>query len=296
LKGRRTGQGRWVACCPAHADRTPSLSIGEGTKVPILLHCHAGCDPRDVLAELRARGLLDDGRDGNSTSGTNSPKRSRGSDSPPSSKPVDTERLQRDLDQGKPVHECPLARRYYAARGIDIVQLPWLTPLVFRESFRNWITNSYHPAILAPVVGIRSNKLQALQITFLRPDASAKADIHPPRLYSGPKKGGCVKLWPDEEVVQGLAIAEGIETALSAIVSSWPTWACLDAGNLGEFPVLNGIDALTIFADHDESGTGQNAARRTYDRWRAAGKDAAIILPSNIGADWNDAVCAGFTR
>jgi hypothetical protein len=59
LKGRRTGQGRWVARCPAHADRTPSLSIAEGSKTPILLHCHAGCDPRDVLAELRARGLLE---------------------------------------------------------------------------------------------------------------------------------------------------------------------------------------------------------------------------------------------
>jgi hypothetical protein len=115
-------------------------------------------------------------------------------------------------------------------------------------------------------------------------------------LYRGPKKDGCCKLTPDAEIVQGLAIAEGTETAASAIVSSWPTWSCLDAGNLGNFPVLNGVDALTIFADHDESGTGQNAAKRTYDRWRAAGKAAAIILPSEIGSDWNNAITAGFRR
>lgn len=46
---RRTGEGRWIAKCPAHGDRSPSLSIratGDGT---ILLHDFAGCGALEVV-------------------------------------------------------------------------------------------------------------------------------------------------------------------------------------------------------------------------------------------------------
>ena len=41
----------WQACCPAHEDRTPSLSITPQDD-RILLHCHAGCETREVVAAL----------------------------------------------------------------------------------------------------------------------------------------------------------------------------------------------------------------------------------------------------
>jgi hypothetical protein len=37
--------------CPAHADRTPSLSIRQGDR-GILVTCHAGCDNRDVMRAI----------------------------------------------------------------------------------------------------------------------------------------------------------------------------------------------------------------------------------------------------
>jgi hypothetical protein len=49
---RQTGQGRWVARCPAHADRHPSLSVRELDDGRILLHCFAGCDVESVLAAV----------------------------------------------------------------------------------------------------------------------------------------------------------------------------------------------------------------------------------------------------
>ena len=49
---RARGQGRWVACCPAHDDRTPSLSIAEAASGAILLRCFAGCATVDVLAAV----------------------------------------------------------------------------------------------------------------------------------------------------------------------------------------------------------------------------------------------------
>lgn len=50
-KVKETGADRWVACCPAHADRSPSLSIRDDDG-KVLLHCFAGCSAIDVLAAV----------------------------------------------------------------------------------------------------------------------------------------------------------------------------------------------------------------------------------------------------
>ena len=55
LNGRRSGRG-WIACCPAHRDRTPSLSIRESDG-RVLIFCFGGCSQREVIAALRQRGL-----------------------------------------------------------------------------------------------------------------------------------------------------------------------------------------------------------------------------------------------
>lgn len=47
---RRTGAG-WIARCPSHDDRSPSLSIREADG-KILLHCFAGCEARSITAAL----------------------------------------------------------------------------------------------------------------------------------------------------------------------------------------------------------------------------------------------------
>jgi len=48
-KVKNTGQGRWIACCPAHDDRSPSLSIRALDDGRVLVHCFAGCDVGSVL-------------------------------------------------------------------------------------------------------------------------------------------------------------------------------------------------------------------------------------------------------
>jgi hypothetical protein len=49
---RKTGPDRWLACCPAHPDRTPSLSIRELDDGRVLLHDFGGCETGDVLAAV----------------------------------------------------------------------------------------------------------------------------------------------------------------------------------------------------------------------------------------------------
>ncbi len=46
---RGVGGDNFMALCPAHEDREPSLSIGWGDKGKVVLHCQAGCDVADVL-------------------------------------------------------------------------------------------------------------------------------------------------------------------------------------------------------------------------------------------------------
>lgn len=48
---RQTGPNRWLARCPAHDDRSPSLSIRDAGD-RLLVHCFASCPPGDVLSAL----------------------------------------------------------------------------------------------------------------------------------------------------------------------------------------------------------------------------------------------------
>jgi hypothetical protein len=56
LGGRKAGSG-WTARCPAHDDRTPSLSIRDTDDNKVLVHCHAGCDQERAIAMLQTLGL-----------------------------------------------------------------------------------------------------------------------------------------------------------------------------------------------------------------------------------------------
>lgn len=56
LGGRKVGGG-WMARCPVHEDRNPSLSIHDGDDGKVLVRCHAGCDQLRVMEALRTRAL-----------------------------------------------------------------------------------------------------------------------------------------------------------------------------------------------------------------------------------------------
>jgi len=51
LEGVRQRGARYVAKCPAHADRTPSLSISEGDR-GILIKCWTGCRVEEICGSL----------------------------------------------------------------------------------------------------------------------------------------------------------------------------------------------------------------------------------------------------
>src|SRR5690242_13285023 len=57
LKGRWYGSYGAVRC-PVHDDRSPSLIVRDDEAIGVRVHCYADCDPRDIRAKWRAKGLL----------------------------------------------------------------------------------------------------------------------------------------------------------------------------------------------------------------------------------------------
>ena len=53
---KKGGEYKWIACCPAHDDKNPSLSIKQETD-KVLVHCFAGCSQAAVISALIDRGL-----------------------------------------------------------------------------------------------------------------------------------------------------------------------------------------------------------------------------------------------
>ena len=49
---KKTGPGRWIACCPAHQDKRPSMNIRECDDGRVLIICRAGCGAAEILDAL----------------------------------------------------------------------------------------------------------------------------------------------------------------------------------------------------------------------------------------------------
>jgi putative DNA primase/helicase len=134
--------------------------------------------------------------------------------------------------------------------------------------------------MIAAMVNIHTNAFQGVHRTQINPKDKAML---------GTAKRAVVKLTPDEDVTYGIHIAEGIETGLALMEMGFkPLWACLSAGGVAKFPVLSGIEALTIFADNDENQTGQNAARECGAGWQETGNEVRIFATPEPGTDFAD--------
>jgi putative DNA primase/helicase len=129
----------------------------------------------------------------------------------------------------------------------------------------------------------------AIHQTYLTRDGR-KADVPSPKKMSPPSGlligGGIPLAGPVDRVI---GVAEGIETALCAgAASGLPVVASYSAGCMAGYQWPEGVGRLVIFADNDESGTGQAAARKLETRARAAGLAVSVLIPQTPGDDWAD--------
>ena len=187
-----------------------------------------------------------------------------------------------------------LVERYLRARGITIPVPPSIRSL---KKQRNWVDGRDYPAMVARVARVPSPGEPAglvssgVQVTFLgEPDSNGcvrKAETKSNKLSLGQLKYGGVWLTDIDAIGADLAVAEGIETALSVQqITGLPAVSALSAAGMRSFRWPPQVRRLWIAADNDE--TGLQAAKVLLKRALSAGLDAEIKVLAGGKNDFND--------
>jgi putative DNA primase/helicase len=281
----RSGR-QWKCKCIAHEDHSPSMIIFDG-HTGVQVRCMAGCEPRDIIEALRIRSLWD----------TDEPDRTPANTPRMFSRETNqqvTDRREQMLrvlargifDEAVPI-KGTLAQRYFesrdlwsVAREIDDIRFH---PRCHRE-------NREQPAVVIAMRSILSHAVTAVQRIFLTRQGTKDS-----KMMLGSAGGAAMQLQPKSG--KRLHIAEGPETALGVIAQDHsPTWALGSTSLIQTFPVLDDIDELVIWADHDPVKkiggvllrAGERAALICGQRWRAAGKSVDVFKARIEGRDEAD--------
>ncbi len=308
---KRRGREHW-ACCPFHSEKTASFSVSEEKGFAHCFGCgwhgdafdyvmeRTGCDFPAALEDLAIRAGLRPDRDG----------RVR-----PKVKPIarpSAEDLARRSDEvmrraseiwraSQPVGGT-LVETYLKSRGIDPAAIPgWPLPtLRFHPGLDHWVETrdgkkawrflGAFPAMIAFVTN-PDKSFAGVHRTWLRADGGGKADVPSAKKMLGDTYGGALRLCP---AASELAVAEGIETALSIIAATGlPVWAALSEGNLGAAlpPICRRV---ILCADNDTKDKKTTAKRLENARAAHAARGCTVSLcrPPE-GMDFNDLLLRG---
>jgi hypothetical protein len=281
LGGKQCANGGYVCRCPVpghgngRGDRRPSLSIRDGDQA-LLVHCHAGCDQRDVIEALGARGLWQ--RTHRHNSG-----RHRGDDriariEADTGVVKRTQAALRIWQASRPAEETPV-ETYLRSRGLSIP----VPPSVRFHSGLKHPSGGIWPVMVALVTNGADGTPLAIHRTFLGRDGGGKASVEPQKMMLGPCRGGVVRLAEPTEL---LMVGEGIETCLAAIqATGHPAWAALSTSGLRSLELPNCVRDVVVLADGDDPG--EEAAQACAGRRKREGRRVRIARPPR-GMDFND--------
>lgn len=267
--------GRWTpnggTCrCPAHDDHSPSLSVRVG-RTRLLLHCFAGCKATDILRAAKSANIITPGA-------PRSEDRAAVGPSPDGNRTAAVKLW----GGGLPIIGTP-AERYLASRSLQ-TQSPELRYHPRTAHGARPLTR-FRPAMIAAVRD--ETGLVAVHRSFLDIERNRLADLVEPRCGLGRFGRGAVRLGG---VASRLGLAEGIETALSAIaLFGVPCWATLGTERFRHVTLPAEVDELMLFLDNDEGGRRAEAlARDNFEHLRVI----EPLYPSTPGDDWNDVLRA----
>ena len=275
LGGHRAG-ATWMARCPAHEDRSPSLSISAGKDGKVLVRCHAGCNQRDVIAALAVRGLWD-------ASGKNAgrfarSRRNRIADEPDPDAMARTEAALMIWRSSLPINGSPV-ETYLRSRGLFLAAP---LSLRFHPALKHPSGSTWH-TMVALVVNGETGSPMAIHRTFIARDGRGKAPVDTAKMMLGPCRRGVVRLGEPSDV---LMVGEGIETCLAAMQATGnPAWAALSTSGLRSLDLPYNAGNVIVLADGD--APGEAAAQECAKRCQREGRRVRIARPPN-GMDFND--------
>jgi putative DNA primase/helicase len=280
--------GDWWRCrCPAHASRNATLALRGGDR-GLVVYCHAGCDRREILAELRRLGLLNN-YGGSAVAYI--PDRDEMERRREAEAADRYRRIALALDIWGTSYPAPgtIVESYLRSRGIP---KPLPTTLRMHGALgpygRHHVSGDRRPQMLGLVEHVEHGAV-GVHRTFLAIDGSQKATLDPQRVLHGLVAGGAVRLGSAGPT---LAVTEGIENGLAVLrATGIPTWAALSASGLRTVILPAEARMVLVAADNDENGVGQRAAYDAASRFRREGRRVKIIIPPEPNTDWNDALC-----
>jgi DNA primase len=264
LKLLRAGS-EYRACCPFHADRSPSFTIYKGGT---RWCCFAGCGEGDVLdfiAKLHHVGLREAA---GLLSGANLPS-VHVEPLPADNLPDRTEEA-RTIWRGAQPARGTLAEHYLRSRGLT---LPIPESIRFKR-LHYGKRGHEHPCLIAAVAS-PDNRLCGIQRTYLNADGTGKLDVEKPKLSLGRVKGGAIRLSP---AARSMIVCEGLEDGLTLMQELGRTvWVGAGAGFLSAMQFPFGTEAVAIGGDADEPG--RREARKAADAFAARGIKARTFFP-----------------
>jgi putative DNA primase/helicase len=278
LGGAHRSDG-WLRCrCPMHESRGATLALRDGER-GLLLKCFGGCHPRDVLAELRRRGLLD-GEGGKIVRpDPDTVERHREAEARDRQR-----RIANALDLWGECHSAPgtIVERYLRSREL-IEPIPH--SLRMHGMLRHRESGGSRPAMVGLVEHVEHGPV-GVHLTYLSTDGSMQATVEPRKRSLGPVGGGAVRLAPAAEL---LMVGEGIETALAAMqATAQPAWAALSTSGLMGLILPPVVRTVAILADNDANGASERAAFAAADRWLSEGRRVKIAIPPEPRTDFAD--------
>lgn len=255
----------------------------------LAVRCFAGCGRDDILAELRRHGLIED--HGQAQAIPNPEAGARRQEAEIADR---QRRIAEGLDiwnESHPTDATSQVPRYLTSRGIT---RPIPTTIRVHGMFGPYgrhPSGERRPQMIGLVEHIDYGPV-GVSRTFLAIDGSQKATLDPVRLFRGPVGGGAVRLGticPDDWLV----VAEGLETTLSVMqATGLPGWAALSASGIARLILPPEARRVLIAADNDANGVGAVAAHDAARRWLGEGRRVKIVVPPEVGCDFND-VLAG---
>jgi len=298
LGGKRAGSA-WLACCPAHPDRNPSLRITQGYS-RVLLHCYAGCEPSAIIGELKKRGILE----GQRREMPATYQAAIDAHAPPARDDQDRKRkiemAQLIWSQTEDLMFTP-GEDYLRSRGIEMTRREVAVPYILDRV--RWhpdcpVRRDTAPAVVAPVTNPVTGTVTGIWRVVLDEHGN-KVE----RLGLGDCHGGAVRLDPaldDDEI----AVTEGLEDGLAWMQATGsPAWATLSTSGMASVILPDRFRRVTIVADRDEwkerpNGTryrpGLDAANKLAARLGGEGRKVRIMHPAAADCkDMNDVIRTG---
>lgn len=293
---RRTGQSRFVGCCPFHSEKTPSFTVWDGGSRPHFncFGCGAHGDVIDFLRQSERLTFPQAADKLRSLAGEGGrapidPRQRQAAEAKESERSAFNRKVALEIwRQSVPARGTPV-EVYLRSRGIALPPPPSLR---FHPALPHPIGVTC-PGMVAAVVNVKGETV-AIHRTYLRADGGAKADIPgETKLALGPLAGGAVRL-AQPTAAQWLIVGEGIESTLSAMqLMKLPGWAALSTSGLRGLALPPEITWMVIAADNDINGAGEAAAIAVADRWVAEGRRVKRSKPTEPGSDFNDLLRRG---